>query len=76
MPTQSTRARIIEMAEQAFGRDEADSWLQTPWRMFGNRTPLDLASSEGDAGQVEDFIANLLGADQMMLRAGVRQVAI
>ncbi len=76
MPMQTTRARIIELAEQAFGRDEADSWLHTRWRIFGNRTPLDLASNDGEAGQVEDFIVNLLGADMMMLRAGVRQVAI
>ena len=76
MPAQTNRARIMELAEQAFGRDEADTWLRTRWRVFDNRTPLDLAARDGEAQRVEEFIANLLGADAMMLRAGVRQVAI
>ena len=76
MPTQTTRARIVAMAEQAFGSDEANSWLHTSWRIFGNRTPLDLASNDSGARQVEEFMANMLGADTMMLQAGMRQVAI
>ncbi len=65
-------APIRIQALRAFGEDEAERWLNTGWRVFNNRTPLEMARGKADASRVMDYISNLTGAEEMLTRAAPR----
>jgi len=54
-------SRIFEMAVGLFegDADAARQWLQTPQRGLGNEVPLDLASTDVGAREVESLIVRL-----------------
>ena len=66
---QSHVAAIRAEALRAFGEDEAERWLNTGWRVFNDRTPLDMARA--DEATVRRYIDNLTGAEVMLRQAAV-----
>ena len=62
-------AQIRALAVQAFGEFGADEWLSQPWRVFDNRSPLDLAGEGEGAGRVIAFLHSLCAADEAIASA-------
>lgn len=63
---------VREYALRAFGQDEAENWLNTSWRVFNSRTPLDMAREEAGASKVLSYIKDLTSAEEMLAQADIR----
>ena len=48
--------RVRQQAIDAFGRDNADAWLQTPSRRLDGRAPMQMLGTEAGARAVEQLI--------------------
>ena len=48
--------RVRQQAMDAFGRDNADAWLETPLRRLDGRTPMEMLGTEAGARAVEQLI--------------------
>ena len=56
-------SRIRTLANAAFG-EAAETWLNTSWRVFDNRTPIEMASDEGLTQRVVAFLTGLCAGDE------------
>ena len=54
--------KIRKGAEDAFGQDGAANWLNKKWRIFDQKTPLEMADT--DCTRVLDFIHHLNAEEQ------------
>ena len=55
--------RIRNDAIRAFGKDGANSWMNRRWRVFNNRSPIEMASSRSATKEVLDHIELLTSVD-------------
>ena len=69
---QEMLSKIREGAIRAFGQDHAEGWLSRRWRVFDDRSPVEMAGHESDARKVLDYVAQLTAAEDALKRAGIR----
>ena len=69
---QEMLSKIQEGAFRAFGRDHAEGWLSRKWRVFDDRSPVEMAGHESDARKVLEYVSQLTAAEDALKRAGVR----
>ena len=67
MPDPEARAeRIRDRAISTFGEVEAETWLASTWRVFGNRSPLDMAQDSDLTQAVIAFLDSLCAGDERL----------
>lgn len=61
-------SKIRNGAVHAFGTDEADLWMSKKWRVFQNKSPIEMADSANGTEVVLDYIKMLAAADASQKR--------
>ncbi len=64
--------KIRNGAIRAFGEEQAEGWLSSKWRVFDDRSPMEMATCENDTRRVLDYVSQLTAAEEALKRAGIR----
>lgn len=65
--------KIRRGAVRAFGEDAGDRWLNRTWRVFDDRTPLEMATRPGGGERVLEYVSYLTAAEDALRRAAVAE---
>ncbi len=65
-------SKIRNGAIRAFGEEQAEGWLSRKWRIFDDRSPMEMATCESDTRRVLDYVSQLTSAEDALKNAGIR----
>lgn len=64
--------KIKREAVRAFGEEGAQRWLNRRWRVFDDRTPIDMARHRDGSRRVLDYVSYLTAAEEACREARIK----